>query len=138
MRCCGWAGMCRVNLQPLPFCMKIKYTSNNAMQPLSRQIRTELSWLIASVLVTIAFTLLLFGTTFFSGTVDIQLYDTYFVFSPWYIFLLLFSLTTFSIYPIKRFQSPFNKSASNWILIITAIIFIITFAYLINSIFTIL
>jgi Na+-driven multidrug efflux pump len=103
------------------------------MQKVSRQILMELLWLTFSLGLTTLFAYLLFGSTILNGVFDLHLHDTYFVISRWYILTPLFCFVTFIIYFVKGLTKSFDRTLSNWLLIIVGLTLIITLTFLIQT-----
>jgi heme/copper-type cytochrome/quinol oxidase subunit 1 len=102
------------------------------MQGLSRQIFRELKWLAVSLGLTMLLGLFLLGRHFLTGTLDIHVHDTYFVIAHFHILLLMFFLVTFIVYFTNGFRNSFKRTLSNWILIVTGLILIITLTFIIE------
>ncbi|WP_460965601.1 hypothetical protein [Spirosoma litoris] len=95
------------------------------MQKANRQVFIEILWLTLSLGLTILIARFLFGQ-YFLTSLDIQLYDTYFVVEPWYILVPMFLLVTFMLYFVKEFRNSFRRTYPNWILIITGLALVVS------------
>jgi heme/copper-type cytochrome/quinol oxidase subunit 1 len=102
------------------------------MQGQSRQIFKELIWLAVSLGLTMLLGLFLLGRHFLTGTLDIHVHDTYFVIAHLHILLPMFLLVTFIVYFTKSFRNSFKRTLSNWILVVTGLILVITLTFLIE------
>lgn len=102
------------------------------MQKVSRQVFREVLWLAISLGLTMLLGLLLLGRHFLTGTLDIHVHDTYFVIAHSQILLPMFFSVTFIVYFTKGFRNSFKWTLSNWILIVTGLILIITLTFLIE------
>lgn len=99
----------------------------------TRSMLTEFVWLIASAALTAILVFLCFGLVSINATVDIHLYDTYFVIAPWWLQTPVFLLITFIIYFIKEFRKSFTRRLPNWILLIAGLGLVIALTFLINT-----
>ena len=68
----------------------------------------------------------------FSGITDLHLFDTYFVLDSLHALLPVFLLVTFAVYVIKVFRDAFKQVLANWILVLTGLAVIMTFAFFIK------
>jgi heme/copper-type cytochrome/quinol oxidase subunit 1 len=102
------------------------------MQGLSRQIFRDLIWVAVSLGLTMLLGLFLLGRHFLTGTLDIHVHDTYLVIAHSQILLPMFFLITFIVYFTNGFGNSFKRTVSNWILVVTGLILIITLTFLIE------
>jgi multisubunit Na+/H+ antiporter MnhC subunit len=70
---------------------------------------------------------------FFSEVTDLHLFDTYFVLDSLQALLPVFLLVTFTVYVIKVFRDAFKQVLANWILVLTGLAVVITFAFFIKG-----
>ena len=89
-----------------------------------RPILIELIWLTVSFVASCLFCLFIFGPNLLSGNVDIQLYDTYFVVSPFWAVFPLFLLIAFLIFLIKEWLNRFSRKLPNLILLTLGLLLI--------------
>src|SRR5687768_13289462 len=102
------------------------------MQTISRRILNELSWLGMSLILSAILAFIIFGGRLFSGITDLHLFDTYFVLDSLHALLPVFLVVTFTVYAVKVFRGAFSQVLSNWILLLTGFIILITFTFFIN------
>jgi hypothetical protein len=100
------------------------------MEKISRQILTDLTWLLLSLSLTILISIFILKWPFLSEDLGIQLHDSFLSMPSWLILIPLFLLTTFVLYFIKQIQNSFKRPISNWILILTGMTLIISLTFL--------
>lgn len=71
-------------------------------------------WLVATITFSILFCIMLSGS---SGTLDINIYDTYFVIANEYLWISLFVLIFSISYTVKNLLEGYSKKNSNLILL---------------------
>lgn len=89
----------------------------------------ELLWLCISL----GITLLLTAAIISNNTIEIQLYDTYFVLPVWLFFIPLFSLLTFLGYFISEMPKSFNRALPNWLIVVSGAVLILALRYLVRN-----
>ena len=89
----------------------------------------ELLWLFVSFAVSLGLAPLIIS----NHTVNIQLYDTYFVFPPWLILTPLCSLLTFIAYLTRETQKSFSRIIPNWLIFVSGVILVLTMTLLIRN-----
>ena len=92
-------------------------------------ILKQLLWLFISF----GITLLLSAAIISNNTVDIQLYDTYFVLPVWLFFIPLFSLLIFVGYFVSEMPKSFNRTLPNWLIVVSGLILILALRYLVRN-----
>jgi heme/copper-type cytochrome/quinol oxidase subunit 1 len=102
------------------------------MQARPIQIFRELISLAVSLGSTLLLGLFFLGRHFLTGTLDIHVQDTYFVIPHLHILLPMFFLVTFIVYFTSGFRNSFKRTLSNWLLIVTGLILIISLTFLIE------
>ena len=96
--------------------------------------REEIYWLIGTTGFSLILILAVFGTDGLKTdtVIDINFYDTYYVLTTTELIILLTILTFFVIYLIRMLREKFKNQAANLIFIISNIILIWTFTFLIS------
>lgn len=103
------------------------------MQKVSKQIFTEAIWLTIALGLTLLLLLFLFGKNFLSNSINIHLYDTYFVIAPIHLLLPVNFLVTFIVYFVKEFRISYRRTLQNWILIIIGLALVVALTILIKT-----
>ena len=81
-----------------------------------------------SVLVTLLITGLIFGWSFLQGTLDIHLYDTYFVSSSGTIIIPLLLFLNMAIFCIKETRQRFSRTVPNIVILLSGLLLIVSLA----------
>ncbi|WP_155297331.1 hypothetical protein [Spirosoma aerolatum] len=93
-----------------------------------RLILIELLWLTLSFAISFLICLAIFGWNLIGGSVDIQLYDTYFVLSSVWVVFPLFLIVSFLLFLIKEGRTRFNRTLPNLIILILGMLLLILFS----------
>lgn len=70
----------------------------------------------------------------FFDAIDINIHDTYFVFPPFYVFILIATILIFSIYMIRVILQKFKNVFSNSVLIVSTVLMILIFTITISTV----
>ncbi len=97
-----------------------------------KPILTELLWLVIAFIVTLLICSLVFYWDA-RGTLDLQMHDTYIVFSAATIIAPIFLLVTFLLYFIKESRKRFSRKVPNIILLITGLSLIPALSFVIKT-----
>ena len=95
------------------------------MQNNFRPFFIEIFWIVISVLLTLLITGLIFGWSFFKGTLDIHLYDTYFVSSSGTIIIPLLLFLNMAIFCIKETRQRFSRTVPNIVILLSGLLLIV-------------
>jgi hypothetical protein len=96
----------------------------------SKPILIELAWLLLAAAITLALSALLFREQVFEKTIDINLYDTYFVIPTKVILIPLLINTGFIIFYSKERKHSFSRKAQNIITLVLGLLLLVALAYL--------
>lgn len=99
------------------------------MKAYTKQIITELIWLIISGLISVLICRFVFLYDFSSKTIDLHLHDTYIVLSASLLLILLFLIVAFVLYLFKESRQHFARTLPNSILLIVGFLLIVSIAY---------
>ena len=105
------------------------------MQKISRQIFTEIIWLVLSLGSAMVLTWLIFGWSFHQETIDIHLHDTMLVIYCGHIIALFALIIIFLSYSIRLIRQSFSKNLLNYIHLASglALVLMLTVVYLFFS-----
>ena len=87
------------------------------MQKTTNTFAGEIAWLAGLALITLLTTVFVLDWPLGANTVDIQLYDTYYVFSGWHIRGMLFLSLVVCVYLMKEICHRFRRPIPRTILI---------------------
>ena len=90
-------------------------------------ILIELMWLTLSLAISLLVSLFLFGQGLLTGSIDLQLYDTYFVLSPFWAIFPLFLIVGFLVFLIKEWRNRFRRKLPTLILCTLGLFLIVLF-----------
>lgn len=86
---------------------------------IQKEIRTDLLWVFGTGALTFLFIGLSVGfEDWGTKPFEIQLHDTYFVFSIWQVYLWIFFNLAFWTFLIKEANNKFKRNSSNFILLV--------------------
>ena len=94
----------------------------------------EFLWLIISVIGALLIIGFSFKWDFYSKTLDIYLYDTYFIFSPIIIFFPFLFVSTLLVFCIKEARKGFSRTFPDIIIFLAGIGFIVCLTNLSNEV----
>lgn len=97
-------------------------------------LRKEIVWIIASLIISclIWHPFLPFNFSDFNSTVDINIYDTYFLIASLHIFFFIIANVFFIVYSIRMLISRLRNTIINGIFLFSNILMIIVMGYLIS------
>ncbi|MBN8822256.1 MULTISPECIES: hypothetical protein [unclassified Spirosoma] len=88
----------------------------------------ELFWLALAFAISVLICLAIFGRSLVGGSVDIQLYDTYFVLSSAWVVFPLFLIVSFLLFLVKEGRIRFSRTLPNLIILVLGLLLVILFS----------